>query len=100
MIIIKRLSSIPSLPRLTLVGVLLFITQEMCRGRSLTYNQAIKLNPQDARLTLTWVMPVGLGDLSGAIADFNQAIKINPQDAQSYYNRVLSVLSRKTCQGR
>ncbi|MFN6157639.1 MAG: tetratricopeptide repeat protein [Dolichospermum sp.] len=52
------------------------------------YNQAIKINPNDADAYYNrGNARKELGDKPGAIDDFNLAIKINPNLAQAYYNR-------------
>jgi tetratricopeptide (TPR) repeat protein/S1-C subfamily serine protease len=52
------------------------------------YNQAIKINPNDAQAYYNrGVVRDDLGDKQGAIDDYNLAIKINPNYALAYYNR-------------
>ncbi|TRU85433.1 MAG: tetratricopeptide repeat protein, partial [Microcystis novacekii Mn_MB_F_20050700_S1D] len=58
------------------------------QGAVADYNQAIKLNPDDANAYYNrGVAKYNLGDNQGAIADYNQAIKLKPDDAIAYYNR-------------
>ncbi len=52
------------------------------------YNQAITINPQDAKAYFNrGVAKSDLGDKAGALADYTQAITINPQLADAYNNR-------------
>ncbi|OBQ33400.1 MAG: hypothetical protein AN487_20465, partial [Anabaena sp. CRKS33] len=52
------------------------------------YNQAIKINPNDAQAyNNRGNVRDDLGDKPGAIDDYNLAIKINPNLAQAYNNR-------------
>ena len=58
------------------------------RGAIEDYNQAIKLNPDDA--TAYYNRGVGrseLEDKKGAIEDYNQAIKLKPDYVDAYSNR-------------
>ena len=52
------------------------------------FNQAIQINPNDARTyNNRGIAKAQLSDYHAAIDDFNQAIQINPQLAKAYYNR-------------
>jgi tetratricopeptide (TPR) repeat protein/S1-C subfamily serine protease len=58
------------------------------QGAIQDYNQAIKINPNDAlAYNNRGIVRNELGDKQGAIQDCNQAIKINPNDALAYNNR-------------
>jgi tetratricopeptide (TPR) repeat protein len=57
-------------------------------GALFDYNQAVKLDPKDARACNNrGNVKFRKGDLNGAMADFNQAIRLNPQFALAYNNR-------------
>ena len=53
------------------------------------YNQALQLEPQNARAYGNrGLAKAALGDYQGAIADYNQVLKLDPQyDAKTYHNR-------------
>jgi tetratricopeptide (TPR) repeat protein len=52
------------------------------------YNQAIRLNPQDAAIFINrGVSHHELGDLNAALNDFNRAIELNPNSAEAFSNR-------------
>jgi len=54
----------------------------------LNYDEAILLNPQDARAyNSRGLSYANLGLYERAIQDYNGAIQLNPQHANAYYNR-------------
>ncbi|MFK0734953.1 MAG: tetratricopeptide repeat protein, partial [Gloeotrichia echinulata HAB0833] len=58
------------------------------KGAIEDYNQALKINPNDAQAyNNRGGARVNSGDFKGAIEDFNQALKINPNLAEAYKNR-------------
>lgn len=60
------------------------------QGAIADYDQAIKLNPDDAdAYNNRGLARSALGNKQGAIADYDQAIKLNPDYAPAFYNRGL-----------
>ena len=64
------------------------------------YNEAIRLNPQDAlAYNNRGLAKKEKEDLEGAINDYNEAIRLNPQEAFPYYNRGLAKQVKQDIQG-
>ena len=58
------------------------------RSGAIDFNEAIRLNPNDAEAyNGRGVVRYDQGDVEGAIADFNKAIRLNPSYAEAYNNR-------------
>lgn len=64
------------------------------------YNEAIKLNPQDATAYYNrGLAKYNLGNNQEAIQDYGEAIKLDSQDATAYYNRGLAKYGLSDNQG-
>ncbi|MFZ4728522.1 MAG: tetratricopeptide repeat protein [Pseudanabaena sp.] len=58
------------------------------KGAIADYNEAIRLNPNDANAyNKRGIVKSDLGDKQGAINDFNEAIRLDPNHAFAYNNR-------------
>jgi tetratricopeptide (TPR) repeat protein len=63
------------------------------------YNQAIRLNPDDARAYYNRGNSYRKqGDYQSAIADFNEAIRLNPNLVEAYYDRGVSYYEQRDYQ--